>query len=160
MLVLTGALAAAALSLSPAHAQMSNKPYSFQGSGWGGLGMSSAGKQVIMEKKLGRKFDNIIKGPNGELLTVEKGPGGIAVVTGPDGQIFPSYRGRGFARGMTAGDFNSFFVKPGRYHNLHVDDDTSTKATIESWTGTVHGYPNVYSRSSVDQWTSLVYFLR
>jgi hypothetical protein len=94
-------LTALAAAASPAEAQMSSQPFSFGSvvngpiaGGSGGAGMSSAGRQAIINEKLfGARPRAILVGPSGDILTVDRGPGNIAVVRETQNAVIPQYRG-------------------------------------------------------------------
>ncbi len=144
-----------------ADAQMSNRPFSF-GSPGGGLGMSLAGKQAIIDQKLfGSTPDNIMRGPGGQLLTVTPGPGDTAFATTRSGEILPVNPRRGFDKRLGAGQFNSFFVEFDGLPYQAYSEYGSTRATISAWTGSVlSGGPVGAGGGSVDQWTTMVYYMR
>lgn len=140
-----------------ASAQMSNKPFSFSGGG-SSLGMSSAARQAILNQKLtGATPDNLIRGPNGALLEVTRGPGSTAVTRDQAGVAIPGFRGRGNVAGGGVGLFNNFFYgSTGRRSGAYTFASRITGDAIAGWTGMVSG-GRVYSGgNSVDAWTSQV----
>ncbi len=140
-------------------AQMSNQPFSFRNGG--GVGMSVGGREAIINDKiLGSRPDNLVRGPGGELLDVQKGPGGVALVSYPGtGQFIPQYRGISFREyhpEMAAGTFNGFFM-PSMYSSSYLYSSPSTSgATVSTWTSRVisGGMPISYQEGNVvDSWT-------
>jgi len=146
------------VSSGSASAQISNKPFDFGSSG--GVGMSVAGKQAIMNQKLfGSTPSVLLKGPNGHLLGLANGPGSTAIVTSPSGELLPGYKGRGWSSGSWgAGTFNAFFAGARGSDSLSIASNSSG-ASVDSWTGQVlSGSSFGGSGSSVDQWTDMVYW--
>jgi hypothetical protein len=144
---------------SSAYAQLSNKPFSF-GSVTKGVGMSTAGKQAIINRKLFGSTPNVLlKSPDGRLLGVSKGPGPNAIVTSPSGEIIPGYRGRRSFVSWGAGIHNPYFAGIGSGDTL-TGLAGSSGSTIDSWTGQVISgvSANYGSGNSVDQWTDMVYW--
>lgn len=140
---------------STAHAQFNDRPFSFSAPA-PEVGMSTAGRQAIVNRELrGVSPDTMIRGPRGQLLEVERGPEGLAVVRRPYGDRFIPRTGRRSSAGARAGEFNSFFV---RFDGLSYRSQIGTPsgATIAGWTGNVSGYVT-RGGNSVDQWTSMVY---
>jgi hypothetical protein len=151
---------AASLSLfaADASAQMNNKPYSFKGGS--SLGMSSAARQAILNKKLtGATPDNIMRGADGSLIEISKGPGSTAVAIGSDGAVIPSYHGRGDAFDGAVGIFNPYFLgNSGQRSGSYSIASRLTGNAISGWTGMVTGSPVFLGggTSSIDAWTSLI----
>lgn len=148
----------AGLFPTDSEAQMGSKPFSF-GTSSGGIGISIAGKQAIINKKLyGLTPKVLLRGGDGGLLTVQHGPGHSVIVTDSAGVILPGYRGRGFNEGSSAGFFNAYFSG---YHDGSYPqyvEASATRLAIDSWTSSViYGGPSSIGTSSVDQWTSMVY---
>ena len=144
------------LMATEASAQLNNKPFTFS-SGGSSLGMSAAGRQAILDKKLtGVTPDNIMRGPGGTLLTITSGPGNMAIATGQDGVVLQGYHGR---RGVVtggAGLFNPFFYPhTGTGANYPVSSQLTSNA-IAGWTSMVSGHPVFSSGDSIDAWTSLI----
>ena len=140
-----------------ASAQMNNKPYSFSGGG-SSLGMSSAARQAILNQKLtGATPDNLVRGPNGALLEVTRGPGNTAITRDQAGVAIPGYRGRGNIASGGVGLFNNFFYSGSfRRGGTYTFASRITGDAIAGWTGMVSG-GRVYSGgNSVDAWTSQV----
>jgi hypothetical protein len=140
-----------------AEAQMGTRPFSFDSSGR--TGISTAGKQAIINQELFDATPNVLlKSEDGPLLGLLNGPGSTAIVTSPEGEILPSYRGRPVNRGLRAGEFNEFFLGSDSISPPPLSAG-STGETVDSWTATVvTGRPSG-GYSSVDQWTSMVYLL-
>ncbi|MFZ4761770.1 MAG: hypothetical protein ACOYK8_03020 [Alphaproteobacteria bacterium] len=145
-------------------AQMDNRPYSFNNNG---SGMSIGGREaIIYEKILGIHPDNLLRGTNGELLDVQKGPGGIAFATEKGtGVYLPQYRGtswQGNIEGQGAGIFNGFFLPT----ILTISEDNSygagnfqASATVSTWTSRVISggmAPAFMNNNVVDSWTGQV----
>ena len=145
-----------------ATAQISNQPFSF-GSPSTGVGMSVAGKQAIINKKLfGSTPSVLLKSDDGRLLGLSNGPGSLPIVTSPGGEILAGYRGRRSYFGgdaWSAGTFNAFFAGA-RNGDSSTVLASSSGASIDSWTGPVlSGSGSAYgSGNSVDQWTDMVYW--
>jgi hypothetical protein len=146
-----------AMSSAPAGAQMSTQPFNFGG----GLGMSEAGRAAILNQQInGAMPEVLLKDESGRPLGVTQGPGGIAVVTGPSGELLPGHRGlswKGSGSGLSAGVFNEFFV-PGRKSDPPFAVASTSGETVDAWTDAVHGPPRGYG-NSVDQWTAMTYYL-
>lgn len=139
---------------STAHAQFNNQPFSFSAPA-PEVGMSNAGREAIIDRELfGVSPSNMIRGPRGQLLEVERGPEGLPIVRRSYGDRFTSGTGRRTSAGAQA-EFNSFFV---RFDGLSYRSQIGTPsgATIGSWTGNVSGYVT-RGGNTVDQWTSMVY---
>lgn len=160
------AILGAALVASPAMAQLDNRPFQFRGSGDGGVGMSTAGRQAILNQELtGRTPDNLVR-RDGVLVDVVEGPGGEAIVRTPGGGAFrPSARPQGFrARGASVGVFNSFFLRGSS--GGYVPASYRTSHSVTGWTAGVvsDGYdvgPSGGTTSSViAAWTRQVQFLQ
>lgn len=159
-----------ALTFFPADgmAQMNNKPFQFN-NGTGGIGMSTAGKQVIINEKIfGQTPDNMIRSLDGNLLSVEKTKGG-SVITRYQGtnDIIPAYKGIGFEgnnQAMRVGVFNSFFTQDtGNSSGYSSHSPLFSYATINTWTGRVANdgtfMEQAYSgwgNDAIDAWTGQV----
>lgn len=141
-----------------AQAQLINRPFSFNTPS-GGVGMSIGGRQAILNDKiLGSRPDNLVRGADGQLITVISGPGRSAISSIEGGGTIPGYRGRSFRDGnpgMSAGAFNAYFV-PGSSGG-GVGPVLESGATINTWTGRIiTGMPVSYTpSSSVDTWTGM-----
>ncbi|WP_299399941.1 hypothetical protein [Pelagibius sp.] len=150
-----------------AQAQWNNRPFSFNSGG--GVGMSFAGRQAILQEEiLGIRPDNLLRGSNGALVDVTEGPGSTAIVQGQASPFLPGFapRGSSFRRSAAdgAGIFNPFFApRSGGSSTPSFLSSLKTSATIASWTnmvsagsgrGAVVIYPG--SGSSIDAWTALV----
>lgn len=138
-----------------ASAQMNSQPYKFKGGS--SLGMSDAGRQAILNQKLdGRTPDNIMRGANGSLIEITKGPNNVAIARGSDGVVIPGYHGRGGAFGGGVGWFNPYFVG-GSGSNNGTSNFASmiTSNSIAGWTGMVVG-GNVGGANSIDSWMSMI----
>lgn len=154
------------LSANIANGQLiSNKPFSFRGSN-GGVGMSTGGKQAILNDKIfDSRPENMVRAPDGELLSVQKGAGDSAFVSYPGtGQFIPqykgeSYKGDGFEMGV--GIFNGFFLPIGKNVGFFYPENSST--AISTWTARVisGGIPVFYQgdNDSVETWTGNVFML-
>ena len=156
--LLSAAMVIGAMTVFPnaAAAQMSNKPFSFKSGP--SLGMSTAGRQAILnEQFFGSRPNVLLKSPDGRLLTLGKGSNGLAIVGTPSGELIPGYRGRQplWSRDSFAGSFNSYFGRVGeRLTTVNIPtDDPVTSWTSQVFLGTSGG-----SASSVDQWTDMVYY--
>lgn len=164
---LIGAVTAAVLLLgTTAESQISNKPYQFRGGA--SVGMSNAAREAILRQKLLNETPrNLVRGPSGELLDVEKGPGGTAIVSERGGRIIPGFRGRPLFRsgsGIGVGIFNAFFLtRPGDSTGAAAffSSGSQTRASIAGWTGMVSsggGAGMVPSgHSPVESWTTQVF---
>jgi hypothetical protein len=151
------------LSILPhmASAQLNNRPFSFN-TPTGGVGMSVGGMQAILNDKiLGERPDNLVRGVNGQLLSVTKGPGNAAIVSEENGSFIPRFRGTSYKDGNTAfsaGAFNAYFVP--QSHDMGPSPGAVTSsASISTWTSRIMtGAPVSYSpESSVDNWTGMVH---
>lgn len=158
---LLGAIAFA----QPGQAQLNNQPFSFRTPD-GGPGMSLAGRQAIIDAKLldARPF-NLLRGPGGELVSVEKGPGGVAIVRDSSGAPLPGYRGGSWrGPGDFAGSFNSFFIPGPGGVSFGFRFATSAGATIGGWTDLLGasfrargaGYA---AESPLNDWIAMVAFM-
>lgn len=154
-----------------ANAQLNNKPFSFKGTPDGGVGISSAGKQAIINyENFNIKPGTILRGNGGALLNVTEGLGSSVIVT-PQGSstIIPSYSGTSWKgnneSAMSAGSFNAYFISgadsgSGSSTILYSPYYASSSDTVSTWTSRVatNGYPASYSPGSVvDKWTSMVF---
>ncbi len=161
-------LLAVASTTYVANAQLNNKPFSFKGTPDGGIGMSVAGKQAIINfENFNIKPSTILRGSDGQLLNVTEGVGTSVIVT-PQGssEIYPAYKGtsyKGNNSAMSVGAFNAYFV-PSSGGNGGTSSYTpffaSSSETVSTWTARVAtgGYPASYSPGSVvDNWTSMVF---
>lgn len=159
----------ATLGVAPeAEAQWNNRPFSFNSGG--GVGMSFAGRQAILQQEiLGLTPDNLRRGANGALVDVSEGPGSTAIVSGQVAPFIPgaAARGSSFRRSPAdgAGIFNPFFAPKsgGGSSTPSFLSSLRTSATIAAWTnmvsagsgrGAVVIYPG--SGSSIDAWTAQV----
>ncbi len=143
------------LFVGVADAQQNNKPFNFPAAG--GMGISTAGKQAILDQKLtGAAPDNLARGPDGVLVEIGRGPGGVAIGTISGGSgvatLVPHKR-LPWSNGVD--QFNSFFV---RFNGLSFRSEIGTTSgqMVDSWTGAVYGLI-AGGGNSVDQWTSMVY---
>lgn len=159
-------------SISAAHAQLGNRPFQFSG-GDGTTGMSDAGRQAIMRKKLFDETpDNLVRSPDGRLLKLEKGPGDSVIVSTRDGETIPGFRGRSIFRrsvGEGAGIFNAFFGtgrSSATQGGAFFIGGFGTRLSIANWTDMIaDGGPTgaVPSRPNpIDGWTTqvFIYFAR
>lgn len=155
ILISAAVLYAAAFFPGVADAQMNNKPYSF---GSGPIGISKAGRQAIIDQKLdGATPDNLFRDEFGNLQSATRGPNGVVILTDRAGVRDIGQAGRQSPLQQGPGRFNSFFVK---FDGLpyRPAEGSSSGATIDGWTGNVHGAISA-GGNSVDVWTSMVYFL-
>ncbi|MEZ5918545.1 MAG: hypothetical protein R3D66_01015 [Alphaproteobacteria bacterium] len=149
------------LTATNVQAQMNNRPFSFNTPS-GGVGMSIGGQQAILNKQVfGVEPENMVRGPSGDLLSVTKGDGGVAIVSFEGGSFIPSFRGssfRGENESWAAGVFNSFFEPTNRDSGLSSYAKFQTGAAISTWTGRVSsGTPvSFMPQSPVDIWTGMV----
>jgi hypothetical protein len=148
------------------HAQLNNKPFSFKGSPDGGVGMSLGGRQAILNKEIfGVTPKNLVRGFDGQLLDVTRGPGHSAIVSHEGGGFIPSYRGSSSFRAnedVSVGVFNSYFSPSQGSSATPVLARLTSSAVISTWTARVAtgGTPVSYSPdSSVDAWTGMVHIL-
>ena len=165
--VLQVALLLLPLSLLPhssAEAQLNNRPYSFRTPG-GSSGMSFGARQAIIDQKLlGAQPDNLMRGPGGALVSVEKGPGGVAVVRDYSGAPLPGFRGESWRNaGDFAGSFNGFFIPGDVGFNLAFRYGTAA-TLIGSWTSLLAEPDRVRftpygGASPIDDWISMIAFL-
>jgi hypothetical protein len=165
MLKLIGLVLAAvvfvALAPEASQAQISNKPFSFKTPG--GIGMSNAGRQAIINQKInGAEPEVLLRDVNGNLLGLEKGPDGLAIVIGPDGQALPGYRGRGWKGSNPALDvrvFNSYFVPKWREHGPPIPNASTSGEAVDAWTeAVIYGAPSGIG-GSLDQWIAMANYL-
>ena len=111
---------------------LNNAPYDFGGKG---LGISPAGKQVILNEKLfGIRPDNITVGPDGSLLTTVRGPGDSAIVFDSSGTAVPGYMGRSW----TGDAYNMRLFNRMSYLD-RSEGQASTIAAMSGWTNMVGG---------------------
>lgn len=155
--LMTGALSLASVS----YAQMDNRPYSFKNSP-GGLGMSDGGRQAIINQKiLDKTPDNLLRGPDGLLLDVIKGPGNVVIVRREDnGGFVPGYRGTDFRGGnlqMQTGAFNPFFSPSNESRSYSAYQDYQTAAIIGAWISSVTPVLSYDPANTVTSWTVFVY---
>lgn len=144
-----------------AYAQLNNKPYAFRNSP-GGLGMSPAGKQAILnDKVLGRTPDNLVRGPDGYLLDVIKGPGNVVIVQREgQGGFIPGYRGTDFRDDhaeMQAGVYNLYFNDQSLDRPRYMYDNYQTAAIIGTWIASVSPGAAYDPTNPVTSWTVFVY---
>src|SRR5262245_49928378 len=89
-LIASGGLAVMLAIPGVAGAQISNQPFQFNG----GMGMSDAARSAIVNQQVfGVQPEIILKDEYGNLLNVEKGPGGVPIVTTPGGALLTRYKG-------------------------------------------------------------------
>lgn len=164
MKVSTGlaAFAFAATLADGAFAQMSNRPYAFPNTATGGVGMSEAGRQAVLNDRFFGETPNVlIRDAGGSLVDVRKGPNSTAIVSTPDGQFVPGFRGRSFrdgSAGMTVGVFNAFFTPNRRGASRYLPTRVSSDESVTVWTArVVSDSAFVGGRGSVDVWTGLVF---
>lgn len=144
-----------------AYAQLDNKPYNFRHSP-GGLGMSNGGRQAILNQKLLDKTpDNMLRGPDGFLLDVIKGPGSVVIVQRENnGSFIPGYRGTDFRGGhtdMQAGMYNLYFNSDDSDRGYFMYDNYQTAAIIGAWIATVAPGAAYDPANPVTSWTVFVY---
>jgi len=152
--------------IGTAGAQLDNRPFSFKNSPTGSPGMSTGGKQAIINEKL---FDstpeNLQRGSNGVLVDVVEGPGHTAIVFkhGTNSSL-PGFRGSSF-RGdntlMQVGIFNPYFgqLHDNSSYGTYSYSQFQTSALINSWTASVmsgNTAPPYYGNNPVDSWTGYV----
>ncbi|MEX2630466.1 MAG: hypothetical protein WD341_11070 [Tistlia sp.] len=160
-LALLGGLALA----QPGQAQLNNQPFSFRTPD-GGPGMSFAGRQAIIDAKLlDARPANLLRGPGGELVSVEKGPGGTAIVRDSSGAPLPGYRGSSWrGPGDFAGSFNSFFVPGPGGVGFGFRFATAAGAVIGGWTDLLGAsfraaVSSYAAESPLNDWIAMVAFL-
>ena len=158
------ALLVMGFNATPAHAQMNNKPFSFNTPD-GGVGMSTGGQQAIINQEvLGTTPDNLIRNSSGVLLDVQEGPGNTAIVSNEGASGFlPKYKGtsyKGSNLDLSVGVFNSFFSpKSSNGVTGRTIASIHTGGTISSWTARVTSGGSAVSylpNNTVDAWTALV----
>lgn len=152
------------LPVGAAEAQLNNRPFSF-GTPDGSPGMSFAGRQAIINQKLqGATPDNLLRGPGGSLVSVEKGPGGVAIVQDSSGAPLPGFRGTSWRNpGDFAGSFNGFFV-PGDGGFSLAFRYASASNLFNSWTSLLMDADRVRFTpyggvSPIDDWIAMIAFL-
>jgi hypothetical protein len=159
----------AMLSVASAEAQLNNKPFSF-GTADGGIGMSTAARQAIINQQLfGVTPDHIMKGADGSLLTITRNGDSdhVPVVTTASGEIIPQFRGRGLDLGGLLLEGSG--TGSGDGGQLLLGYGSSSGITVTSWTfrlvaaTTGGGYPSFGggygfggSGQSVNTWTAQV----
>ncbi len=160
LLTVLGALLIGFSLAAPAQAQLNNKPFSFNTPD-GGVGMSTAGRQaMILHQVYNIRPGNLLRDPQGNLGTVEQGPGGSVVFRDSGGTVIPGFRGTSWrGPGDFAGSFNGFFI-PGNGSGVDNFRFASSAAnTIGGWTSQLDprgsGFIRV-SGSPIDTWTSMV----
>jgi hypothetical protein len=165
VLALVAAFCALAVQ-QPAQAQLNNEPFSFDNRVDGGLGMSDAARQAILNQKIyGSTPDHIMIGPGGVLVEITQGPGHVALATLPDGSFLEGYKGRG----LELGGISVFFDAPtrsGGFANLVIHGES--QGVINAWTfgvlvGAYQGSAlanrpiySAYSSGSIDSWIAQV----
>jgi len=160
------AMAGVGITSTPALAQLDNRPFQFRNSEAGRVGMSTAGRQAILNQEiLGRTPDNLVR-RNGVLVDVVEGRGGEAQVRVPGGGAFlPNARPDGFRyRGAAVGVFNTFFMTGGS--GGYVPAASGMSHSVTGWTAAVvsDGYdagpPGNETSSVIAAWTRQVRFLQ
>lgn len=161
-------LAGAALLVAaqPAAAQLDNRPFSFSNSGpSGGLGMSTAGRQAILEQELfDRTPDNLVR-RGGVLVDVVEGPGNEALVRSQGGAFIPDARPSRNRGGAAVGVFNAFFAFGSGGGGGYTPAAFRTTGAVTSWTSAVvsggYGGPAGGDRTSsvIGAWTQQVSLL-
>lgn len=153
------------MAATPAAAQLQNSPYSFRNSPGGGVGMSIGGRQAILnDELLGRTPSVILRDPSGQVLSLQEGPDGTAIVSVPGGNFIPGYRGQDFRQGnlaMSVGIFNAFFGprrdRVGGAYAVQAD----SADLVNTWTLRVMSDGGGYGGTGpVDMWTAMVFGLR
>ncbi len=142
-----------------ASAQLNNKPFSFNTPD-GGVGMSTAGRQaMILDQVYNIRPDNLLRDPQGNLGTVEQGPGGSVVFRNSGGTVLPGFKGSSWrGPGDFAGSFNAFFV-PGTGSGLpYYRYSTSAADTIGGWTSQLDDRGRYFGGTAtpIDSWTAMV----
>lgn len=151
-----------AVSAGLAFAQLDNRPFSFKNSP-GGMGMSQGGRQAIINDKIfDSRPDNMLRGPDGLLLDVIKGPGNVVIVQREgNGGVLPGYRGtdfRGHHDDMQAGVYNLFFANDtSNYNNYRMYNNYQTAAIIGAWIASVAPGASYDATNPVTSWTVFVY---
>ena len=148
-------------------AQLDNRPFSFSYSPQGGVGMSNAGREAILNQQLfGLTPKNLYRDQNGALLDIMKAPGDLATVRSPvTGDIISGYHGPTLADQnpmMTAGAFNNFFV-PGAETNACCAFQDTPNSTVSTWTSRVisNDPSMLYNNAGlVDTWTAQASLLK
>jgi hypothetical protein len=129
--------AAIATAAPPAVAQLDNRPFQFRNSG--GMGMSTAGRQAILEQELfDRTPDNLVR-RGGVLVDVVEGPGGEALVRSQARPFIPDARPSRNRGGAAAGVFNAFFTlgAGGGGTASYSPAAYRTTGAVTSWTAAV-----------------------
>lgn len=144
-----------------------NQPFAF-GSVIGGsingstsTGMSAAGREAILNEKLfGSRPSNLIVGPNGALLNVSEGPGGIAVVSERSSPVVPQVRGS-FTSQFGGIGLQSFGGSSSLTGSGLLNASALTTAAISGWIDFVQGRrstpASASTRNTIDSWTSQVF---
>jgi len=165
--VVLGAMAM--LHVASAEAQLNNKPYSFNTPD-GGVGMSFAAKQAILNQQLFNSTpDHIMKGADGGLLIITQNDKSdhVPVVTTQSGETIPGFRGRGMDLGGLF--FESSGYGSGDGGQLLLGFGSSSGITVSTWTyrlvvaTTGGGYPSFGggygyggSGQAINTWTAQV----
>ena len=163
--------AVALLHVASANAQLNNEPFSFDTPD-GGVGMSTAARQAIINQQLFNATpDNIMRGADGSLLTITQNNRGgrVPIVTSASGEIIPQFRGRGLDLGGLF--FENVGDGSGDGGQLLLGFGSSSGITVTSWTfrlvaaTTGGGYPSFSggygfgggSANSINTWTAQVF---
>ena len=166
--------AVALLHMAPASAQLNNEPFSFDTPD-GGIGMSTAARQAIINQQLFNATpDNIMRAADGSLLTITQNNRGgrVPIVTSASGEIIPQFRGRSLDLGGLF--FENVGTGSGDGGQLLLGFGSSSGITVTSWTFRLvaattggGGYPSFGggygygggSADAINTWTSQVFGL-
>ncbi|ANK79454.1 MAG: hypothetical protein TEF_00625 [Rhizobiales bacterium NRL2] len=145
--------------VAAAEAQPIRENFNFRG---GNQAVSFAHRQAILDQQLrGVTPDNLLRGSDGRLLEVERGPDGVAIVREqvgaaiPTGSVVLSSRGAdGFSFGV--GGFNAHFGSGGASGAFVVTPPVGgeTGDTVNNWVSLVSpGAGAAGGRGAIDTWT-------
>jgi hypothetical protein len=156
-------LAAMSMAATSAEAQLNSRPFSFGSvvngpiAGSGSAGMSMAGRQAIINEELtGARPRAILVDPSGNILSIERGPGNIAIARETPNSVIPQYRGSGLGFGFSGSSpaYSGRAYTIGGNYNPSIDiwvsmvgggfsgmqPVSSTSATIDTWSSWVFAY--------------------
>lgn len=151
------------LSGSIAYGQFNNKPFQFKSSDDGGVGMSAAAKQAILQKEIYNITpDNLVRSPGKEYVVIDQGAGNFVLARRVGSTVFlTDFKGTSFRDNnpdMAAGVFNSYFSADGVNSYGPVYVSIQSGETITTWTTRVayDGLGNGYIGlgEPIDVWTA------
>ncbi|PJK29269.1 hypothetical protein [Minwuia thermotolerans] len=142
--------------VAAAEAQPIRENFNFRG---GNQAVSFAHRQAILDQQLrGVTPDNLLRGSDGRLLEVERGPDGVAIVREQAAPLIPtggiSFGADGFSFGV--GGFNAHFAGGGASGAFVVTSPVGgeTGDTVNNWVSLVSpGAGAAGGRGAIDTWT-------